>query len=78
MPFSGGQTADNNGASPDSALPNTFAAAGFARNTTPFVSTSNAGHAELSKPNTISAFIPLFKLQATSLTKKFKARSRRK
>jgi hypothetical protein len=50
---------DNSAASPDNALPNTFSAAVFARNTTPFVSTSNAGHAEPSKPNTISAFITL-------------------
>ena len=75
MPFSGGQIADNSGASPDNALPNTFTAAGFARNTTPFASTSNAGHAELSKPNTISDFILLPKFQATSPMKKFKARS---
>jgi hypothetical protein len=59
MPFSGGQIVDNSAASPDNALPNTFSAAVFARNTTPFVSTSNAGHAEPSKPNTISAFITL-------------------
>jgi len=62
MPFSGGQIVDNSAAFPDNALPNTFSAAVFARNTRPFPSTSNAGHAELSKPNTISSFITLLKL----------------
>ena len=75
MPFSGGQIADNNGASPDSALPNTSTAAGFARNTTPLASTSNAGHAEPSKPNTISDFILLLEPQVTSPMENFKARS---
>ena len=38
-------------------------------------STSNAGHVELSKPNTISDFILLLELQATSPIGNFKARS---
>jgi hypothetical protein len=75
VPFSAGQTADNNGASPDSAPPNAVVAAELARITTPLASTSNAGHGALSKPNMISGFIPLRNLQTTSPAKNFKARS---
>ena len=61
-PFSGGQIVDNSAAFSDNALPNASSAAVFARNTTPFTSTSNAGHAKLSKLNTISDFILLPRL----------------
>jgi hypothetical protein len=59
MPFSGGQMADNNGASPESTAPNAAAAAEFARIITPLASISNAGHPEPSNPNMISGFMPL-------------------
>ena len=62
VPFSAGQMADSNGASPDSTAPNAADADELARMITPLPSTSNAGQAALSRPNMISGFIPPRKL----------------
>ncbi len=61
VPFSGGQMADSNGASPESTAPNAADAEVLARMITPLPSTSKAGQTALSKPNMISGFIPLRK-----------------
>jgi hypothetical protein len=72
-PFSGDQIADNGGVSPARAMPNVPVAAAFARNTTQPAFTSNAGHAALSKPKTISGFIQTHRAsQPTFLLGNFK------
>jgi hypothetical protein len=52
--FSADQTVDKGGLLPLSASPNAFAAEVFASTMEPRASTSNAGHAALSRPKTIS------------------------
>ena len=53
--FSADQMDDNSGLLPLTTSPKAFAAVGFARTIVPRPSTSNAGHAALSRPKTISA-----------------------
>jgi hypothetical protein len=65
-----GQTDDNGGDAALIGLPKTACAEALARTTIPRGSTSNAGHAALSKPKTISE---LTKNQATCFVINFKA-----